>query len=189
MDQVIAGKLPWKELFGKHTFFTQGYKYYLCVNSSSTTVEAQLKWSGLVESKVRLVVVGLENNSSIALAHPFNKGFERVHRCKTEEEIEKVKRGSLEFQAKDIPTATTGHGPVIDPSVKAEAADIEKKAEGDNVTMVYTTTHYIGLELHEGKSKSLPNHQTFVPLLLLRMMELSILQTCNLPIMSRLPIC
>ena len=151
MEQVMANKQPWKDLFGKHTFFTEGYKYYLCVNSSSTTAEAQLKWSGLVESKVRLVVVGLDNHPHIALAHPFNKGFERVHRCKTEDEIEKVKGGSLQFQAKDIPTATTGHGPVIDPSVKEAGAIIEKKAEDENVTMVYTTTHYIGLELREGK--------------------------------------
>ena len=151
MDQVIAGKTPWKDLFGKHTFFTQGYKYYLCVTSSSTTIEAQLKWSGLVESKVRLLVVSLEENEAIALAHPFNKGFERVHRCKADADIQKVKGGRLEFQAKDIPTATTGHGPVIDPTVIEEATKAEKKAEDEDITMVYTTTHYIGLEMKEGE--------------------------------------
>src|ERR1700722_17480476 len=93
-DQIMLGKSQWKDLFVKHTFFTHGYKYYLSIISASTTKEAQNIWSGCVESKVRLLVVGLEGHESIALAHPFNKGFERVHRCSTDEEIEKAKGGS-----------------------------------------------------------------------------------------------
>jgi poly(A) polymerase len=153
-DQIMAGKATWKDLFVKQTFFTQGYKYYLSVISASTTKEAQQLWYGLVESKVRLLVVALEAYSSIALAHPFNKGFERVHKCYNDEDIEKAKGGSLEYQVKEEPTATsdaandTSVGPV------AKDADIngEQKPTGnDNFTMVYTTTHYIGLELREGE--------------------------------------
>jgi poly(A) polymerase len=141
-DQIMMGKAQWKDLFVKHTFFTQGYKYYLSVISASTTREAQNIWSGLVESKVRLLVVGLEGHESIALAHPFNKGFERVHECKTEEEIEKAKSGSLEFQVKDVTTET----------VKDEKPNEDEKSEnGLSTTFVYTTTYYIGLELQEGK--------------------------------------
>ena len=156
-DQVMMGKAQWKDLFVKNTFFTNGYKYYLSVISASTTKEAQLIWSGFVESKVRLLVVSLEGHDSISLAHPFNKGFERVHRCRSEEEVDKSKSGSLEYQAKDIPTGTTGHGPITEAMVKDEAANGDQKAGVDeDVTMVYTTTHYIGLELQEGKcSKSL----------------------------------
>jgi poly(A) polymerase len=157
-DQIMLGKLPWKELFVKNTFFTQGYKYYLSVISASTTKEAQLKWSGFVESKVRLLVVSLESHQSISLAHPFNKGFERVHRCRTEEEIEKSKSGSLEYQAKDIPTGTTGHGPVTEAVVQEEVTNSEKRNEDGTATMVYTTTHYIGLELQEGKCSSSPTN-------------------------------
>src|ERR1700712_3198934 len=94
-DQVMVGKVQWKELFVKHTFFTDGYKYYLSVVSASKTKESQLLWSGFVESKVRLLVSNLEKHESIALAHPFNKGFTRVHRCRSEKEIEEVKAGSL----------------------------------------------------------------------------------------------
>lgn len=153
-DQIMAGKTGWKDLFVKHTFFTQGYKYYLSVISASTTKEAQNLWSGCVESKVRLLVVSLETHNSIALAHPFNKGFERVHRCSSDEDIEKAKGGSLEFLVKDDPTDTTdatlntnGEAAVTDEKTNGDQkADSDKKA-----TTVYTTTFYIGLEMYEGK--------------------------------------
>jgi poly(A) polymerase len=146
-DQIMMGKAQWKDLFVKHTFFTEGYKYYLSVISASTTREAQNIWSGLVESKVRLLVVGLEGHESIALAHPFNKGFERAHECQTDEEIEKAKNGSLEFQVKDIPTETSDPGALKDEKPNGD----EKLENGSKNTFVYTTTHYIGLELQEGK--------------------------------------
>src|ERR1700712_1057166 len=65
-DQIMMGKTQWRELFAKHTFFTQGYKYYLSVISASTSKEEQLLWSGFVESKVRLLVAKVEDHASIA---------------------------------------------------------------------------------------------------------------------------
>lgn len=151
-DRVMMGKAKWKDLFEKHTFFTSSYKYYLCIITASTSSEAQTKWAGWVESKVRLLVGKLTEQTSIAIAQPFNKGYNRVHRCRTDEQVEEVKTGSLKYYAKDIGTATTGHGLAIGASVKDEAANGDDTADGDEkYTMVYTTTHYIGLELHEGK--------------------------------------
>jgi poly(A) polymerase len=155
-DKIMTGKNPWKDLFVKHTFFTQGYKYYLSVIAASTTTNAQLIWGGWVESKVRLLVAGLEEHESIALAHPFNKGFERVHKCHSEEDVEKAK-SNLEFQIKEIPTETTDPAnlPNGEAIVKDQTANGDGKSTADGGTMVYTTTWYIGLELQEGKS-SLP---------------------------------
>lgn len=157
-DQIMMGKIPWKNLFEKHTFFTQDYKRYLSVVSASTTKEAQLLWSGLVESKVRLLVVSLESNASVQLAHPFNKGFERVHSCKTEEAIEEAKSGRLEHQIKETEISESakdlGVGAVVkdEPAIngRGENGQTESKEE-EGVTTVYTTTHYIGLELNEGE--------------------------------------
>jgi poly(A) polymerase len=152
-DKIMSGKLPWKDLFAKHTFFTQGYKYYLSIIAASTTENAQLVWAGSVESKVRHLVAGLEDHASIALAHPFNKGFERVHKCENEEEVEKAK-SNLQFQIKEIQTETTG--PSKPPNREAtETTNGDKKANAAEGTMVYTTTWYIGLELREGKSSLL----------------------------------
>jgi poly(A) polymerase len=152
-DKIMDGQAQWKDLFAKHTFFTSGYKYYLYVLTASTTKDAQQLWSGFVESKVRLLVGKLtdDDESPIAIAHPFNKGFNRAHRCRSEEEIEAVKSGSLKYYAKDIGTETTGHGLAVG-ATKDEGPDGETQSKDEeNVTMVYTTTDYIGLELHEGK--------------------------------------
>jgi poly(A) polymerase Pap1 len=97
-------------------------------------------------------VTKLEDHASIALAHPFNKGFVRAHRCRTVEEIDAVNHGSMNFHAKDIATTTSGHGLALEPTGKDGAPNGENKLDEENITLVYTTTHYIGLELREGKS-------------------------------------
>lgn len=178
-EQIINGKAQWRDLFLKHTFFTGGYKYYLSIISASTTREAQKVWSGLVESKIRLLVIGLEGHESIALAHPFNKGFERVHKCHNDEEIERAKSGDLQYMVKDEPDISKKADAKPEAEKDAEAkengnaenneeakengnGDAEKDAEskkengeakdenGSQPTMVYTTTHYIGLEFYGG---------------------------------------
>ncbi|KKA30351.1 hypothetical protein TD95_001041 [Thielaviopsis punctulata] len=136
--QILDGQKPWSELFVKHSFFTSGYKYYLAIVSSSTTKEAHKKWSGLVESKVRVMVQNLDRHESIKVAHPFVKGFERVHECESEEQIRKVQEGSLEFVIRDNKS----------PSDQEKHEEDEKESNGGKEkTKVYTLTHYIGMEL------------------------------------------
>ena len=208
-DSITAGKRSWADLFVKHTFFTSGYKYYISVITASTTKEAQKVWSGYVESKVRVLVQGLERHTSIALAHAFNKGYSRTHRCTNEDQVKQVRNGILSFKidVNDVARSVKAdsgaptnmglescEGPMkpeynpesepapdkrlvepepdgravkLEPSnreVKPELDDGEVKQEsgqGDATTIpaasdaeveVYTTTHYIGLELHEGES-------------------------------------
>jgi poly(A) polymerase len=195
-EKIMTGKLPWAELFGKHTFFTAGFKYYISVISTSTTKEAHKIWSGYVESKVRMLVQRLETHPSIALARAFNKGYERKHLCRDNEEIAKVQEGVLDFivpadegktnEAAQQPQNGDASPPQQIPGLKAEGGMLVKsepglddtampppqqalkpenngavkaedgvKAEGDvkdGPTEVYTTTHYIGLELNKGRS-------------------------------------
>jgi poly(A) polymerase len=151
-ERIMTGKASWKDLFVKHSFFTEGYKYYLSVITASTNKDAQLKWSGLVESKVRHLVVALEAHDSIAIARPFNKGFERVHRCKTDEQVEKAKSGNLECQVKEESDEVTTPKAEAAAIVKEEVTNGEHKSNGDaQPTMVYTMTHYIGLQMQPGK--------------------------------------
>ncbi len=155
-EQVMVGKQPWSDLFIKHTFFTNDYKYYISVVSASKTKEAHNVWSGYIESKVRMLVQKLEQHPHIALAQAFKKGFSRHHLCKNDQEIEQVvQEGSLEFVAPENASAKSDSNAGMD-DVK-DAADGEA-AEGDDKTAesqttpmdVFTTTHYIGLELEEG---------------------------------------
>ena len=155
-EKILASQLPWISLFGKHTFFTQDYKYYLAVIATSTTKEAHKIWSGFVESKVRILVGELERHQSVAIARPFNKGFERQHLTKTEEEREAVQNGSLIYVAKDEEDSTAtatdqeGNGTdaanTQDPKVQPEEATQPRRT--------YTATHYIGLELAEGMCRT-----------------------------------
>ena len=158
-DKIYMGQAQWKDLFSKHTFFTNDYKYYLSINAASRTKDAQHVWSGFVESKIRLLVQNLENEPSIGVARPFNKGFSRVHNCKNEEAVDAVIAGSIDFQSKDIGTQTTDT--TNDPKQAAAA-----QGDADGMTMsngrsgrlvgdaevmtMYTTTYYIGIELSAG---------------------------------------
>lgn len=159
VDKIFTGQLTWKDLFGKHTFFTKGYKYYLSINSGSSSKEAQLVWSGMIESKVRHLVTQLEQDIHIEIAHPFNKGFERVHHVRNQEERDAVLNGSMKYQASDVKTETTDvandalhmaaaqdGGENVAPSNGAS----ETPLNGTNESTLYTTTYYIGIELAEG---------------------------------------
>ena len=171
-EKIMIGQAPWKDLFVKNTFFTQDYKHYLAVTSSSLTKEAQQIWCGRVESRVRLLVEALESHPSIALAHPFNKTFGRVHRCRTNAEVEKAKSGSIgclytekPIEATNPKNGTNGGTAAVegegldggndsgDGAPVATVRDVDgEKANGDeSFTFIYTTTSYIGLELKEGE--------------------------------------
>ncbi|KAF2757026.1 Poly(A) polymerase papa [Pseudovirgaria hyperparasitica] len=162
-NEIFMGRKAWKDLFRRHTFFTEGYKYYLSIVAASRTKDAQSIWSGLVQSRLRRLVTGIEvSDASVELAHPFNKGFERVHQCKTDEEVEMTLQGSLKFQVKEVKTETTEDTKDIKQAVVAEGStenvEMPNKTLGevnsDGVRTIYSTTFYVGIELEEG-AKSL----------------------------------
>jgi poly(A) polymerase len=192
-DEIMIGKRPWKDLFTKHTFFTSGFRYYLTVMAASRTKKAQNAWSGFVESRVRLLVNKLEMHQSIALARPFNKGYDRVHRCKNNAQVEEVvSAGSLAYlykppadgedgvkteaktepqheiksengmpikqehsdQAPPQPATNIKSEPMDGAEVDLKLGDIPEKKDELEPMEIYTTNHYIGLQLVEG-AKSL----------------------------------
>ncbi|KAG7661519.1 uncharacterized protein J8A68_004978 [[Candida] subhashii] len=75
MNMINAGNKTWSDLLERHAFFHK-YKFYLCVVAGTVgSDEDQLKWSGLVESKLRHLVLKLEVTEGIDLAHPYVKEF------------------------------------------------------------------------------------------------------------------
>jgi Poly(A) polymerase len=164
VDKIFTKQQTWNDLFSRHSFFTNDYKYYLSITASSKTKEAEGVWSGLVESKLRHLVIALDRKPIIAVAHPFPKGFERIHSVPNEQAMEAVKNGSTQYVAKGTSTETTdetkdaaheaaaqnGEENAIVPEIPEQKAEIpgvpQKDAESDSKT-VYTTTYYIGLEL------------------------------------------
>ena len=161
VDKIFVGQLEWNDLFERQNYFTKDYKYYLSVVATARSKDTQHLWSGLVESKVRTLVGDLDHDELIKVAHPYIKGFERIHRCGGEEEVELVIKGDLKYQAPDTKTETTDstndpkHNAVAEAGgdgiqiASAEPTN-EEKPEADSTSMIYTTTYYIGLELNEG---------------------------------------
>lgn len=166
VDKIFMKQHSWNDLFARHTFFTNDYKYYLSITASSRTKEAESVWSGLVESKLRHLVGALDKKPIIAVAHPFPKGFERIHRISNEQEMEAVKNGSTQYQDKGTKTETTDE--TKDAAHEAAAQNGAENAKVPGPTdqdhangghLVYTTTYYIGLELkplEPGREASFP---------------------------------
>lgn len=166
MRDIYNSQRPWKDLFQRHSFFTESYKHYICVITAGRTREAQQAWSGLVESKVKWLISGIElsDAKSVELVQPYNKGFVRVHECKNAEDEEKVAEGSLDCQVQEIKTETTeqANDAVVQAMAQSETDGQEVPAtNGDappatkGVQNVWTTTFYLGIGLKKGAWREL----------------------------------
>lgn len=105
----------------------------------------------MVESKLRLLVMNLEKLDNIDLAHPFNKGFDKVHYCHTDSEAEAIAKGGCLGKnmegVKSISTELGKKGAAGDsPPRVVQNGDAEQ-----GPIKVWTTTHYIGVEVHPSK--------------------------------------
>ncbi|KAL1303481.1 hypothetical protein AAFC00_006862 [Neodothiora populina] len=153
--KIFNGELQWKDLFTRHTFFSEGYKYYLSIVSASTTKDAQLIWGGLVQSKVRRLVSGIEQSQpNVEIAHPYTKGFDRVHKVKSEEEKDEVLQGSIKYQVTEVTTTEDNKDIMQQAAANGDAEALtmpttngEEQDKKDAFSSVYTSTYYVGIEL------------------------------------------
>lgn len=164
--KIYSDGRPWKDLFQKHSFFTDAYKHYITVVTAGKSKEAQQAWSGLVESKVKWLISGIERSDakSVQLVQPFNKGFNRVHECKGEDDREKTLDGSLDCQVKEIKTETTEEAgdTIFQAAAQTDTDGQEVPAtngappeKSEFPQTVWTTTFYLGIGLKKGKSQIL----------------------------------
>ena len=158
-QQIFAGKLAWRDLFKKHTFFTEDHKYYLSIIVTAKNQDAAKAFSGLVESKVRILVMQLELQTDlIELARPFTKGTKRTHKVKNAEQIKEVERGSMKYRVGETETVettdpelvtTNGEGAAI-----PHAMDTIPNVKEDEPQAIHTVTFYIGIDLTQTASKN-----------------------------------
>ncbi|GAB5592210.1 polynucleotide adenylyltransferase [Umbelopsis nana] len=143
VDKIFIGAGQWPELFENHSFF-QTYKYYLQVIASSDSAESQLKWSGMVESRLRQLVLKLELVDMLVLAHPYVKPIDRVHYCKTDQEALDAAYGV--FNPATTFALTEGNMDVNHMELlKENGESTEGDDEQTELRKVYTTTFFIGL--------------------------------------------
>ncbi|KAI9099922.1 polymerase [Phlyctochytrium arcticum] len=119
-DKIMVGSARWVELFTKSDFFSR-YKFYLQIIASSKEAESHLRWSGMIESRLRQLVMKLELVDHLELAHPYIEGFDRTAWCVDEEERNQAAHGQF--------------------PPNREESEIDKST----ATKIHTTTFYIGL--------------------------------------------
>ncbi|KAI8069521.1 Poly(A) polymerase central domain-containing protein [Gongronella butleri] len=144
--QAIKGERPWKDLFDKGTFFTD-YKTYLVVIASSTSSEIQLKWHGLVESRLRQIVARLEMMEPIAWAHPYIKGIDKVHYVTAEEKTQAMRGKYPLDRTFDLDEGSMEKD--FTQTIKDSNAWPEDKI--DELAPLYSTSFYIGLAPNKAK--------------------------------------
>lgn len=127
MDKIMNGTASWNSLFLNHTFF-RNYHHYLRVVVSSDSSRDQLKWVGLVEARLRQLVLKLEAVPCIALVHPLPKGFDYTYDCKSNAEV----------------GIATG-GVLLSKHNEPQSEPVDK--------MIYTKVFYIGLYIRISSGK------------------------------------
>ncbi|CCF57995.1 hypothetical protein KAFR_0D03470 [Kazachstania africana CBS 2517] len=147
-NDIFSSKKSWSDLFNKHEFFYK-YKFYLTITASTrASDEEHLKWSGLVESKVRLLVLKLEALSGIKIAHPFIKPFETIYCYSNEDECKSILQNYGSHKTEGSLKKLTR---VTDENKDNE--DIKDKSK------LYLTTMYIGLDVNvEDKKEKVDIH-------------------------------
>nr|AZQ56667.1 poly A polymerase [Suhomyces bribrorum] len=135
MQSIGTGKKTWSDLLQRHDFFHK-YKFYLCiVAATQASYEEHLQYSGMVESKLRLLVQKLEAVEGIELAHPYIKAFDDGYFCKDEAELQQV-----------INTYGTIEGGSITKDIKTTDNEQKEELAKDHLE-VHLTKLYIGLKI------------------------------------------
>ncbi|KAI8929941.1 Poly(A) polymerase central domain-containing protein [Entophlyctis helioformis] len=126
-NKIMIGLEKWPALFQKHDFFTR-YKHYLQVIASSDSNETHLKWSGLVESRLRQLIMKLELVQNLASAHPYIKGFEARYTYRTPEEKDDIAHGKIPARFSSRVQSTTPP-PTDGAETQAATTDLAAQAE------------------------------------------------------------
>ncbi|CCH62023.1 hypothetical protein TBLA_0G00760 [Henningerozyma blattae CBS 6284] len=147
-NDIFTNKKTWADLFKKHEFFHK-YKFYLTVVASTRgSTEQHLKWSGFVESKLRLLVLKLETLAGIKLAHPYIKPFETTYNYTSDEECKEIMENHGTYKKED--------------SIKKyiKPSDEESTSEDpEDTKQFHITTMYIGLDVNvESKKEKIDIH-------------------------------
>ncbi|KAH3686424.1 hypothetical protein WICPIJ_002603 [Wickerhamomyces pijperi] len=138
MTDITSGQKTWENFFERHDFFHK-YKFYLTIMGFTRgDDEEHLKWTGLIESKVRLLVQKLENFAGVDLAHPYVKEFEKTYLYKTDEELAAIEKNFGQYKNEEYLKAN--HIELTEEN-KAEYAD---KPE---FKKLHITALYIGLAI------------------------------------------
>lgn len=159
-DAIFNGTMQWKDLFKKHSFFTTDHKYYLSIIVSSADQDAAKAFSGLVESKVRILVKNIEDDQHevISLARPYTKGFKRVHKVENAEQTAEVRKGIMKYKVDETVLVETTDPQLVTMNgdgVSTADAQGTQQSSTEGGQKVFTHTFYVGLDLTDKAKQNL----------------------------------
>ncbi|CAG8786130.1 12831_t:CDS:2, partial [Racocetra persica] len=94
------------------------------------------------ESRIRYLISKLENIEKLALAHPFVKGFNKIHHCVNDQMVKDVIHGI--FDSASINGIKSKNNAELSQNIRNGDTDIT------TIRVLYTTTFYVGLEIETG---------------------------------------
>ncbi|PVU85428.1 hypothetical protein BB559_003529 [Furculomyces boomerangus] len=153
LDKIIDNQCEWKELFAKYNFFSR-YKHYLHVVVSTNDPESQLKVHGFVESKLRHLVMKLENVEHVVLAHPFVGSLDQTFMCENEDVATKIKTGHFPNKMFSEESIRVSSGSLLDNSEES----LDEKF-GDDQIGVYTSSFFVGLLISKKPADHIGNRR------------------------------
>lgn len=142
MSLVASGEKTWADLFERDSFF-HDYKFYLCIVAATLADdEEHHKWSGMIESKLRILVQKLEVTDGIALAHPYVKDFSNSYLLK-DKKVDEILNATGTLQGEHL--LGTLESPTKPEKPPSEGDSTEKA--------LHITRLYIGLDINLLKSE------------------------------------
>jgi len=79
MNQIANGNAQWSDLLKENDFF-KDHVHYLQVCIAATNEEDHRAWFGLCESRLRILIAGLDSTEHGTHAYPFTKFFTRTEK-------------------------------------------------------------------------------------------------------------
>ncbi|OBA22189.1 putative polynucleotide adenylyltransferase [Metschnikowia bicuspidata var. bicuspidata NRRL YB-4993] len=143
MGSITSGEKVWGDLLQRHTFFHE-YRFYLCVVAATySSDEDHLKWSGMIESKIRVLIQKLEVTEGIGIAHPYVKDF----------------KNSFHVKAQDVENVINSYGtlqgePYINSLKKSDTSEeVMLQKDSPDIQVLHLTKLFIGLDITLSKTE------------------------------------
>ncbi|PVU91272.1 hypothetical protein BB560_000259 [Smittium megazygosporum] len=151
LDKILDGTGSWSDLFVDSDFFFR-YKHYLQVQTSSIGLDSHHKLTGLVESRLRHLVMKLENIEHIVLCHPSIDSIDQVYECKSKEIASQISEG----QMPNIPRSTS---PISVQSLPYSQNSSTKGESSEPTVELNSTVFFIGLMIAKKPSGQIGNRK------------------------------
>ena len=111
-NEIENGQATWADLFMPSDFFTR-FRHFIQIVGACKDLEKFKIWSGFVESKVRLLVLKLEQVVTLVSAPPYPKGFEKTLHLQEDEHVFKYLQYIPQSDQEDTNQDTTCPDPTF----------------------------------------------------------------------------